>query len=204
MEEEFKEQIKNDAAKVIIILKEIDSNLKDNVALNEKNVEIHIMPDCKLENGKMGIYMFCYRYKGKEVFLKIGKAGEKTKARFSTQHYCVNKTKSTLAKSLIKSIQEDIIDNKVLEEIKQEITKIITKEEMMQILDNSDNINLKEQKEKIKDWMKKNLTKINIVLDASLENRVLSFFEEYFIFKYNPIFEGKAYEKRNVGEQDGN
>lgn len=204
MEEELKEQIKNDAAKVIIILKEIDSNLKDNVALNEKNVEIHIRPDCKLENGKMGIYMFCYRYKGKEVFLKIGKAGEKTKARFSTQHYCVNKTKSTLAKSLIKRIQEDIIDNKVLEEIKQEITKIITKEEMMQILDNSDNINLKEQKEKIKDWMKKNLTKINIVLDASLENRVLSFFEEYFIFKYNPIFEGKAYEKRNVGEQDGN
>ena len=97
MEEELKEQIKNDAAKVIIILKEIDSNLKDNVALNEKNVEIHIRPDCKLENGKMGIYMFCYRYKGKEVFLKIGKAGEKTKARFSTQHYCVNKTKSTLA-----------------------------------------------------------------------------------------------------------
>lgn len=192
MEEELKEQIKNDISKVIRMLKEIDSNLKDNVALNEKNVEIHINPDCKLENGKMGIYMFCYSYKGKEVFLKIGKAGEKTKARFSTQHYCINKTKSTLAKSLIKSIQEDRIDNKVLEEIKQKITAIITKEEMKQILDNSDDCNLKKQKKKIKDWMKDNLTKINIVLDASLGNRVLSFFEEYFIFKYNPIFEGKV------------
>lgn len=192
MEEELKEQIKNDIAEVIRILKEIDSNLKDNVALNEKNVEIYINPDCKLEDGKMGIYMFCYMYKDKEVFLKIGKAGEKTKARFSTQHYCINKTKSTLAKSLIKSIQEDRLDNKVLEEIKQEITAIITKEEMKQILDNSDNSNLKDKKDGIKDWMKDNLTKISIVLDASLENRVLSFFEEYFIFKYNPIFEGKV------------
>lgn len=192
MEEELKEQIKNDIAKVIRILKEIDSNLKDNVALNEKNVEIYINPDCKLEDGKMGIYMFCYMYKDKEVFLKIGKAGEKTKARFSTQHYCINKTKSTLAKSLIKSIQEDRLDNKVLEEIKQEITAIITKEEMKQILDNLDNSNLKDKKDGIKDWMKSKLTKINIVLDASLGNRVLSFFEEYFIFKYNPIFEGKV------------
>ena len=61
MEEELKEQIKNDITKVIRILKEIDSNLKDNVVLNEKNVEIHINPDCKLEDGKMGIYMFCYK-----------------------------------------------------------------------------------------------------------------------------------------------
>lgn len=191
MEEELKEQIKNDITKVIRILKEIDSNLKDNVVLNEKNVEIHINPDCKLEDGKMGIYMFCYRYKDKEVFLKIGKAGEKTKARFSTQHYCINKTKSTLAKSLIKNIQEDRIDNEVLEEIKQEITAIITKEEIKQILDNSDNSNLKDKKDGIKDWMKSKLKKINIVLDASLGNRVLSFFEEYFLFKYNPIFEGR-------------
>lgn len=192
MEEELKEQIKNDITKVIRILKEIDSNLKDNVVLNEKNVEIHINPDCKLEDGKMGIYMFCYRYKDKDVFLKIGKAGEKTKARFSTQHYCINKTKSTLAKSLIKNIQEDRIDNEVLEEIKQEITAIITKEEIKQILDNSDNSNLKDKKDGIKEWMKDNLTKINIVLDASLGNRVLSFFEEFFLFKYNPIFEGKV------------
>lgn len=192
MEEELKEQIKNDITKVIRILKEIDSNLKDNVVLNEKNVEIHINPDCKLEDRKMGIYMFCYRYKDKEVFLKIGKAGEKTKARFSTQHYCINKTKSTLAKSLIKNIQEDRIDNEVLEEIKQEITAIITKEEIKQILDNSDNSNLKDKKDGIKEWMKDNLTKINIVLDASLGNRVLSFFEEFFLFKYNPIFEGKV------------
>ena len=105
---------------------------------------------------------------------------------------------------MIKNIQEDRIDNEVLEEIKQEITAIITKEEIKQILDNSDNSNLKDKKDGIKEWMKDNLTKINIVLDASLGNRVLSFFEEFFLFKYNPIFEGKAYAKRNVGEQDGN
>lgn len=197
MKEELKEQIKKDITKIIRILKDIDSNLKDNDALNEKNVEIHINEqNCKLENGKMGIYMFCYNYKGKEVFLKIGKAGEKTKARFSTQHYCINKTKSTLAKSLIKSIQEDRIDNEVLEEIKQEIAVIISKEEMKKILENPNNCKLKNKKKEISNWIREKSTKINIVLDASLENRVLSFFEEYFLFKYNPIFEGKIRYKK--------
>lgn len=193
MKEELEKQIKNDIDEIMRIMKKIDSNLKDNDILNEKNVEIHINePNCKLENGKMGIYMFGYCYKNKEVFLKIGKAGEKTKARFSTQHYYINKTKSTLAKSLIKSIQIDRIENEILEEIRQKLTVIISKEEMKKILENPNNYNLKKQKENIKGWMELNLTKINIVLDASLENRVLSFLEEYFIFKYNPIFEGKV------------
>lgn len=68
MEEVLKEQIKNDIAKIVKILKEIDLNLKDNVALNEKNVEIHINPDCKLEDGKWEYICFVIDIKIKKCF----------------------------------------------------------------------------------------------------------------------------------------
>lgn len=97
---------------------------------------------------------------------------------------------------MIKSIQEDRIDNEVLEEINQEIAVIISKEEMKKILENPNNCKLKNKKKEISNWIREKSTKINIVLDASLENRVLSFFEEYFLFKYNPIFEGKIRYKK--------
>lgn len=51
-----------------------------------------------LDNGKMGIYTFIYNGK----FLKIGKAGPKSNARFLSQHYNPKSAKSTLASSLLK------------------------------------------------------------------------------------------------------
>lgn len=50
-----------------------------------------------LPKGKMGIYIFCW--KGK--FMKIGKAGAKSNARFRSQHYNPNSAKSTLAASIL-------------------------------------------------------------------------------------------------------
>lgn len=50
-----------------------------------------------LPSGKMGVYAYCYN----GVFLKIGKAGPRSSARFSSQHYRLN-AKSTLAKSILK------------------------------------------------------------------------------------------------------
>ena len=46
--------------------------------------------------GKMGIYTFLY----KDRFLKIGKAGANSDARFRSQHYGFN-AQSTLAKSIV-------------------------------------------------------------------------------------------------------
>jgi hypothetical protein len=50
-----------------------------------------------LPNGKMGIYMFVYE----DSFLKIGKAGPKSNARFYSQHYNQKSAKSTLAASIL-------------------------------------------------------------------------------------------------------
>jgi len=50
-----------------------------------------------LINGMMGIYIF--ELNG--VCLKIGKAGEKSDARFRTQHYLPKSSQSNLAKSIL-------------------------------------------------------------------------------------------------------
>jgi hypothetical protein len=50
-----------------------------------------------LPKNTMGVYIFLY--KGK--FLKIGKAGPNSNARFLSQHYNPNSAKSTLAKSIL-------------------------------------------------------------------------------------------------------
>jgi len=50
-----------------------------------------------LPTGKMGIYIF--NYNGR--FLKIGKAGTKSNARFSSQPYNPNSSQSNLAKSIL-------------------------------------------------------------------------------------------------------
>jgi len=50
-----------------------------------------------LISGKMGIYIF--EFKG--VCLKIGKAGEKSNARFRSQHYLPKSSQSNLSKSIL-------------------------------------------------------------------------------------------------------
>ncbi len=50
-----------------------------------------------LPDGKMGVYLFLYD----DVFLKIGKAGPKSNARFYSQHYNPKSARSTLAASIL-------------------------------------------------------------------------------------------------------
>lgn len=51
----------------------------------------------KLKQGMMGVYTFSYH----DRFLKIGKVGSKSNARFLSQHYLPNSAKSTLAASIL-------------------------------------------------------------------------------------------------------
>lgn len=53
----------------------------------------------KLPQGYSAIYIFVYEYQNEYKFLKIGKANEKSSARFSSQHYGFS-APSTLAKSI--------------------------------------------------------------------------------------------------------
>ena len=51
-----------------------------------------------LPKGKMGVYVFS----DKERVLKVGKAGPRSKARWTSQHYNAGSAPSTLAGSLLK------------------------------------------------------------------------------------------------------
>ena len=60
-----------------------------------------------LPSGKMAIYTFVLN----DEFLKIGKAGTKSKARYQSHHYCIKSNKSTLANSLVNDPNEPNITN---------------------------------------------------------------------------------------------
>lgn len=61
-----------------------------------------------LPKGKMAVYIFIYN----DSFLKIGKVGPNSNARFQSQHYNPNSAQSNLAKSLMKDKEmKDIIGN---------------------------------------------------------------------------------------------
>jgi hypothetical protein len=55
-------------------------------------------PPTRLPSGKMAVYGFW----GDGCWLKVGKVGPKSNARYTSQHYKVGSTKSTLAGSLVK------------------------------------------------------------------------------------------------------
>ena len=51
-----------------------------------------------LPKGRMAVYTFVYN----DVFLKVGQANQRSKARYQSHHYYVKSNKSTLANSLLK------------------------------------------------------------------------------------------------------
>lgn len=75
--------------------------------------------------GKMGIYMFLY----KDRFLKIGKAGSKSNARFYSQHYNPKSARSNLAASILSErliYVENITESNIGDWIKENCNTILT------------------------------------------------------------------------------
>lgn len=58
-------------------------------------------PPTHLPEGKMAIYAFWWN----DAWLKIGQAGPKSEARYTSHHYNPNSSNSNLAKSLINDLQ---------------------------------------------------------------------------------------------------
>jgi len=78
------------------------------IDISNDNLEVEIMgcphePPRDLPKGLVAVYVFCYS----SQCLKVGKAGPKTKQRFTYQHYNPGSAPSTLADSLIKG-QSDL------------------------------------------------------------------------------------------------
>ena len=59
-------------------------------------------PPTSLPSGKMAVYVFMWDGK----CLKVGKVGQKSQARYTSQHYNPNSSNSNLAKSILKHKKE--------------------------------------------------------------------------------------------------
>lgn len=106
-----------------------------------------------LPPGKMAIYAF----QKDGQYLKIGKAGPNSDARFRSQHYNPKSAKSNLAKSLLDD--PDMAINK-LDEIK------------------------------IAAWIKNNIRRVDILIDADTNIFVLNFLEVFLHCRFKPKYEG--------------
>ena len=72
------------------------------VDLTEINATVEILtaphkPPARLPKGKMAVYVFIFQ----DQALKVGKVGPKSQARYTSQHYNPNSSRSNLAKSLV-------------------------------------------------------------------------------------------------------
>ena len=87
-------------------IKEFDEIIRSVTAAAGKGINSgYSIVDCgmphtpaTLKRGTMGIYTFLYN----DEFLKIGKAGPNSNARFSNQHYLPRSSQSNLSKSILK------------------------------------------------------------------------------------------------------
>ena len=73
------------------------------IKINLDDIDIEILemphkPPINLPNGKMAVYIFS----SKECVLKVGKAGSRSQARYTSQHYNPGSAPSTLAASILK------------------------------------------------------------------------------------------------------
>ena len=59
-----------------------------------------------LPDGKMAVYTFV----SNDEFLKIGKANKNSKARYQSHHYYIDSGLSTLARSIVKDLNEPTIN----------------------------------------------------------------------------------------------
>ena len=81
------------------------------------------VPPTKMPPEKMAVYTFIYNGQ----FLKIGKANQKSEARFTYQHYNPNSARSTLAKSILndtKLTDARLDDNNIGEWIKNNCLRV--------------------------------------------------------------------------------
>lgn len=89
------------------------------VAYSEGDIKVEDLgvphqPPKTIPEGKMAVYSFFYQGKA----LKVGKAGPKSKARYTSQHYSAGSAPSTLAASLENKPEEigldksDVTDSK--------------------------------------------------------------------------------------------
>jgi len=99
------------------------------VLIAEDDLSVQLLPaphtpPTTIPYGKMAIYMFLWG----DLCLKIGKAGHKSKARFTNQHYNPESSNSNLAKSILKYKDQlklaNLDDTNISEWIKKKTSRV--------------------------------------------------------------------------------
>lgn len=120
----------------------------------------------RLPSGMVAIYWFSFD----ETCLKVGQAGPKSNARYTSQHYNPGSSKSNLAKSILK--------------YPNMIASLVPDSQRSTVL------NLNESS--VGAWMKANLARCNILVDKSFGKIVISFLETFMQARLHPLFEGRV------------
>ena len=114
-----------------------------------------------LPKNKQAVYFFSMPT-SEIMVLKVGKVGSKSNARFLSQHYNPNSSRSNLSASLLKH------------------------PEVWSQLGISDDLS----SSNVGDWIKQNVDRENFYLDAQHGKILLSLLEIFLQSRFNPIFEG--------------
>lgn len=113
-----------------------------------------------------GVYVFLY---GNYCF-KVGKAGNRSQARWNSHHYNLD---ATTPSTFPKSIQKDVIRFK----------HFFPAEKHSEI----DNLT----SENIKDWIRSNTSRMEFKIDSSESDYALNFLESLLQFRLMPEYEGR-------------
>ena len=119
-----------------------------------------------LPPGWQGVYSFKYQ----EAWLKVGKAGPKSGARWTSQHYHPGRAQSTLAFSLLRYAHFSALAFQELADLKIRLQKVGPDE--------------------LGDWIKNNTERTNFLIRSELESAGLDQLERIALRILKPIFEG--------------
>jgi hypothetical protein len=119
----------------------------------------------RLTNGEMGVYVF---YKNDNCF-KVGKAGSKSKARWNSHHYHIDKGANSV---LAKKIKNDMGNFK-------QYFPVIQQSKLDSMDDKDYNL-----------WIKTNISRVELKLSSNCTKFELNLLEAISIYMLNPIYEG--------------
>jgi len=119
----------------------------------------------RLPPGQQAVYVFLVD----DQCLKVGKAGPKTQARFTSQHYGMN-APSTLAKSMLANRQ--YLAASLVGPRDREIAAL--------------------SEATVGTWIERNTARLHVFLPSPLGARPLSLLEAFVQCRLNPVFEGKV------------
>ncbi|MBI3694505.1 MAG: hypothetical protein HY238_06660 [Acidobacteria bacterium] len=140
------------------------------VELRPGDVKTELLPSphrrpSRLPAGVQAVYAFMLG----EHCLKVGKAGPKTQARFTSQHYDKS-APSTLAKSILND--------------RSRVAALLGSDcraEVDRLTDNS-----------VGAWIEANTSRVHVVIPAVAGDLVLGLVESFVQCRFRPIFEGKS------------